>query len=64
MKKSDTQYYFKVDLHRPESELRGVALLGHQTLAELHELISGVFDRSADASFSFRFGNAEIEEGA
>jgi hypothetical protein len=61
MNKSDTQYHFKVDLRRPESELRGVALLGHQTLAELHESISSPFDDGAQASFSFRLGNQEVD---
>ena len=61
-KRSDTQYLFKVDLKRQESELRGVALLGHQTLAELHEAISGEFERSAHTSYSFRFGNVKLEE--
>ncbi|SRR6266498_979959 len=64
MKKSDTQYHFKVDLRRPESELRGVALLGHQTLAELHESISNPTDDRAHASFSFRFGNKEVDGAA
>jgi len=63
MKKSDTQYHFKVDLQLPESELRGVALLGHQTLAELHESISSPEDR-AHASFSFRFGTEESDGAA
>jgi len=64
MKKSDTQYHFKVDLRRPESELCGVALLGHQTLAELHESISSPYDDRAHDSFSFRFGNEEIDGAA
>lgn len=63
-KRSDTQYLFNVGLQPPELELRGVAILGHQTLAELHELICGVIDHSADTSFSFRFGSSEFEEGA
>jgi len=61
MKKSDTQYHFKVDMRRPESELRGVALLGRQTLAELHESISNPSDDHAHSSFSFRFGNEEVD---
>jgi hypothetical protein len=64
LKRSGTQYLFKVDLQRPESELRGVALLGHQTLAALHESISGSIDGEAQASFSFRFGEEEIDGAA
>jgi hypothetical protein len=60
-KRSDTQYCFKVDLKRPESELRGVALLGHQTLADLHLAITDGSERGA--AVLFRFGNTEIEEG-
>jgi hypothetical protein len=59
-KRSDTQYLFNIGLQRPESELRGVGLLGHQTLAELHELICGAIDHSTDTSFSSRFGNSEF----
>jgi len=64
LKSTETQYLFKVDLQRPESKLRGVALLGHQTLAELHESISSPFENGAHASFSFRFGNKEIDGAA
>lgn len=60
-KRSQIQYFFSVDL-QPRSELHGVALLGHQTLAELHDSISGTHGGSADASFSFRVGSQEIEE--
>jgi len=59
-KKSQTQYCFNVGL-RPQSELRGVALLGHQTLARLHESISGARGFSSEISFSFRFGGSEIQ---
>ena len=61
-KRSNTQYCFKVDLQRPESELRGVALLGHQTLADLHLAITN--ESEGGAAFLFRFGNTEIGEGA
>ena len=40
--------------------MRGVALLGHQTLAALHESICS-FDDRAPASFSFRFGKQEVD---
>jgi hypothetical protein len=60
-KRSDTQYYFKVDLRRPGSDLRGFALLGHQTLADLHLAITDESERGA--AFLFRFGNTEIEAG-
>jgi hypothetical protein len=62
-KRSDSQYYFKVDLKRHESELRGVALLGHQTLRDLHVAISDESKRGSGGSFLFRFGDVEIEEG-
>ncbi|MGH9968910.1 MAG: hypothetical protein ACREBG_14075 [Pyrinomonadaceae bacterium] len=61
---SDTQYGFKVDLKRPKSELRGVALLGHQTFADLHELISSGLEPSGNRSFFFRFGEMLIEKSA
>lgn len=61
-RRSNTQYLFQVDL-RPLSELRGVALLGHQNLAELHERISEMLDHSAHVPFCFRLGNVEFEEG-
>ncbi len=43
-------------MKREESVWRRVALLGHQTLTDLHELIASSFDRSANTDFSFRFG--------
>jgi hypothetical protein len=57
---SNTQYFFKVDLQQPESDLRGVAMLGHQTLSELHDLISSRFERIDNGSFSFSRGDSEI----
>lgn len=41
-------------------ELRGVALLGHSTLIDLHELISSALDRNGTNSFSFFFGESKI----
>jgi hypothetical protein len=60
--RSDTQFGFKVDLDRPRSKLRGVALLGHQTLTDLHEAISAGSHGGTDSSFSFRFREAHIEQ--
>jgi hypothetical protein len=62
-KRSNTQYLLNLGWQRPEL-VCGVAILGHQTLTELHELICGAIDDSADTSFSFRFGNSEFGEGA
>ena len=61
-KRSDTQYGFKVDLNRPGSKLRGVALLGHQTLTELHEAISAGSEDGMDLSFSFSLREAHIDK--
>jgi hypothetical protein len=61
-RRSNTQYLFQVDL-RPQSELRGVALLGHQKLAELHENISEMLNQSSRVPFCFHSGNVEIKEG-
>ena len=59
-RRSDTQYLFKVDLNRPASELHGVALLGHQTVADLHTAIFGMPERGARVSYSFRVGNEKV----
>lgn len=61
-KRSQTQYCFNIGL-QPQSELRGVALLGHQTLAELHEATSSGRGGSADAQFSFSVGGEEVQAG-
>jgi hypothetical protein len=53
--KSQTQYFFHVVLKRTELSSRRIALLGHQTLADLHELDSGSFDRYEDPNCDFRF---------
>src|SRR5258705_889997 len=52
-KKSQTQYFFRVDLKHRNSDADGIALLGHQTLRDLHELISDA--QQANQLFSFRF---------
>jgi hypothetical protein len=39
--------------------LSGVALLGHQTLTDLHKLISGCLDGSDKTLFSFHFGKSQ-----
>src|SRR3954466_9477996 len=62
-KRSQTQYFFNVDLGK-QSELRGVALLGHQTLAELHESISNARGCSTYDAFSFRLGEVKLVDGA
>ena len=59
---SNTQFGFKVDLDRPRSKLRGVALLGHQTLTDLHEAISAGSQCGTGSSFSFWFRDAHIEQ--
>jgi len=61
-KRSDTQYGFKVDLNRPGSMLQEVALLGHQTLSELHEAISASSKDGTDSTFSFSFRNAQVDK--
>src|SRR5262245_26012252 len=61
-KRSDTQYGFKVHLNRSQSKLRGVALLGHQTLTELHEAISAGSEGATVSSFSFSFRNTHIDK--
>jgi hypothetical protein len=48
--RSQTQYFLHVD---PTSSSRRVALLGDQTLADLHALVSDSVDRSNKASFQF-----------
>jgi hypothetical protein len=63
LKRSDTQYCFRVGLQQPEPEVCGVALLGHQTLAELHESISVWQNQNTDSAFFFRFRNAEFDVG-
>jgi len=51
--KSQTQYFFHVTSKDAASSSRRVALLGHQTLADLHELVYGPFVRSNDRNCSF-----------
>jgi len=58
-RKSNIQYFFKVSLKHRDSIWRGVALLSHQTLTDLHKLISGCFDGSDDSLFSFHFGKSQ-----
>src|SRR5258705_3714713 len=59
-RKSQTQYFFRVDLKRRNWDAEGVALLGHQTLRDLHELITDA--QQANQLFSFRFsGNIAAE---
>lgn len=54
---SNTQYLFKVSLRHRNSMLRGVALMGHQTLADLHYIISDESGDGCGHHYSFRFAN-------
>jgi hypothetical protein len=61
-KKSDTQFCFNVDAPGSRLELQGVALLGHQTFAELHVAISDLRHTERGDSFSFYVRGQEVDE--
>jgi len=58
MRKSDTEYVFKVALKDSKRIWRTIAVRGDQSLEDLHEAIFLAFDRSDPHLYSFYFPSA------
>ena len=61
MKRSEIQYCFGVALY-PRSQKRGVALLGHQRLIDLHEAICRSRGVNSNVSFAFQVNSEPIKK--